>query len=256
MVKNLLLSLFALIMLSACDQKALFEKFVPQEETKFSKEYLALFRARNYEAIETKINPAVKDVALRSKLEQIAALFPQEEPKEVAVVGSHVVNTQSSQQTNLSLQYEFSNKWLLASVALQRSGDAFVVNGVNVQPLKDSLENTNRFTFEGKGVSNYVVFTWAILVPLFIISALILCIKTPISKRKWLWIVFVLLGFVQVTLNWTTGEVSVNPISFQLLGAGFWKAGPYAPLLITASVPLGAVLFLLKRMCGGWAKPT
>ena len=121
----------------------------------------------------------------------------------------------------------------MANVVLQKEGSDTVVTGVNVQPLRDSLENINRFTFEGKGGVHYAVFAVAVIVPLFVLSALVLCVRTPIPKRKWLWILFVLVGFAQLTLNWSDGNVNINPLSVQLFGASFWKAGPFAPWLLS-----------------------
>lgn len=246
MIRKSLLSLFLLISLSGCDQQAWLEDIAPTQETAFAKEHVTQYRSRNYAAIEAKINPTVKETVSRARLEEIASFFPQEEPKDITVVGWHVLNSPNMQRADLTLQYEFSNKWLLTNIFLQKSGDTFLVNGINVKPLSDSLENINSFTFQDKGISNYIVLISAIVIPLFIVGVLILCIKTPIPKRKWLWILFVLLGFVQITLNWTTGDINVTPLYFQILGAGFWKT-PYGPMLISISLPLGAIVFLLKR---------
>lgn len=86
----------------------------------------------------------------------------------------------------------------------------------------------------------------AILVPLFTLYALILCIRTKIEKKKWLWVIFVLAGIASFSVDWTTGQWRIVPLSFQLLGAGA-SAPPYGPWVISVSLPLGAIIFLLKR---------
>ncbi len=82
-----------------------------------------------------------------------------------------------------------------------------------------------------------------------ILASLILRIRTKIGKRKWLWIVFIPFGFGRLSFNWTTGRVLFNPLSvhFQLLGAAAVKHGLYAPWIISISVPLGAIVFLIRR---------
>ena len=247
MKSRIIIGLVAALMLGGCDHKAWFEKFIPKEDAEFSKNYLALFQARDFDAIEARMDPSLKSAELRPKLEQIAAFFPSEKPNDIQTVGAHTFASADTTQIDLTFQYTYPRKWLLASVVLQKKGGDTAVTGVNVQPLQDSLENINRFTFEGKGVTHFAIFASAIIVPLFIVAATILCIKTPIPKRKWLWMLFVLFGFAQATLNWSDGNLDINPLSFQILGAGFWKASPYGPLLVSVSVPVGAIVFLLRR---------
>ncbi len=48
-------------------------------------------------------------------------------------------------------------------------------------------------------------------------------------------------------VNWTTGAFGYQPISISLLGVSGGAAGPYAPLVISISFPLGAVMFWFRR---------
>lgn len=246
-LKYILISLLVIFGLAACGQQALVEKSIPQEDIDFTKQYLALFRTRDFEAIEGKIVPKLKDAELRLKLRQMADSFPNDEPIDVLIVGAQTVTSGDMRLTKLSIQYEFPSKWLLANLTFRKKGDTVLVYAINVQLLNDSLKNINRFTFEGKGASNYIIFILAVLVPIFVIISLILCLRTPIPKRKWLWIIFIILGFVQYTVNWSTGGLNIDPLSFQLFGASFWKGGPYAPLFISVSTPIGAIVFLIMR---------
>ena len=62
-----------------------------------------------------------------------------------------------------------------------------------------------------------------------------------------LWYLVIVVGLVQFQLNWTTGALGVVPLSLLLLGIGFARAGPYAPVLLSVALPVGAIAFLLKR---------
>ncbi len=148
---------------------------------------------------------------------------------------------------DLALQYEYPNNWLLVRIALYLKDGETQVKGLHVEPLEASLAATNRFTFEGKGAAHYVFFALGILIPIFTLWVLVLCFRTPIPKRKWLWLVFVALGFGQVTLNWSTGQIASGFAHVSLLGAGIWRGGPVAPWGISLSFPLGAVTFLRRR---------
>jgi hypothetical protein len=242
-----IVGLVALLALVGCDPKELFEKSVPKEEAEFSKKFLALLQARDFEAIEAKVAPNMKGAQLRPNVEKIAAFFPAEKPNDIQIVGAQTFANADTTQVSLTFQYVYPGKWVVANVVLEKKGGDTVVAGVTVRPLPDSLENINRFTFEGKGATHYVMFAFAIIVPLFIVAATISCIKTPIPKRKWLWVVFILFGLARATLNWTDGNLNFNLLSFLMLGASFSKTSPYGPWFLSVSIPIGAIVFMLRR---------
>ena len=149
-------------------------------------------------------------------------------------------------KTNITYEYQYPNKWLLFNVATQKKGKIFTIIGFRLTPISDSLENLNRFTLHGKSPMQYLVLMWGCLTVLFILCALVLCVRTRIEKRKWLWILFILFGMGEVLVNWTTGQWSFSPLSFELFGfSGF--SNVYGPWIIKVSFPLGALIFLLRR---------
>ena len=84
-------------------------------------------------------------------------------------------------------------------------------------------------------------------VPVLIVWSLIRWIKTPMRSFKWLWIIFILVGFCVLSLNWSTGEVAIQIVTIRVPVVTPGRAGPYAPWTLTVSVPLGAIVFLLWR---------
>jgi hypothetical protein len=59
--------------------------------------------------------------------------------------------------------------------------------------------------------------------------------------------VFIGVGACKLFFNWTTGVVSVAPLSLQLPPFGFVRGSEYAPMLLFVTFPLGALVFLLRR---------
>jgi hypothetical protein len=55
------------------------------------------------------------------------------------------------------------------------------------------------------------------------------------------------LGFVSVTLDWTYGGIHINPFYVTLFGTAFSSGGPYGPVILGFSFPVGAIVFLLRR---------
>jgi len=197
------------------------------------------------------LTQASKPLTSGNTLVKMAQVIPAQTPESIKVVGVHENvfhghNDSETTTTNITLEYQFQSKWLLINVATQKKGGVSTVVGFNVNPITDFLENINKFRLVGKNPLQYSVFVLAILIPLFTLYALILCIRTKIEKKKWLWVLFVMLGLAKFSVDWTTGQWGLTPLSFQLLGAGAF-APLYGSWVISISLPLGAVIFMLKR---------
>lgn len=143
-------------------------------------------------------------------------------------------------------EYEYNDIWIYYSFQIQEKNGNMTIYHLNISPYKISLRNVNQFTFQNKGLIHYFFIFMMILVPIFIIISIIFCFKTPL-KRKWLWIIFILFGIISFRLNWTNGEFELQLINIRLLGAGFSKSGIVAPWIISFAVPVGAILFWIKR---------
>lgn len=234
-----------LTVLSGCNQATLMKTMVPQEDEATTRRYVDDLRQNRLDQIEQDMDAGLKDSNLHGTLVSMAAMFPAQEPVSTKVVGFRTLFG-SAPGTEITLEYEFPQKWLLAEVVTQKSEGVTTIVGFHVTPIADSLENLNRFTLVGKGESQYVILSLAVLAPLFSLYAFILCIKTRMGKKKWLWLIFILLGIGKLMVNWTTGQVFFTPLAIQLPPAGA-NAQLYGPWLVYVSVPLGAILFLIMR---------
>ncbi len=236
-----------LMTFSGCgDPDSLIKKFTPPEDEAIATNYIALLRQNKFEPIEKDLDPSLRGALTQDTLVKMAQAIPVQDPISVKVIGAQQVRNPSFYRINLSFEYQFPSKWLLINVATQKKDGVSTIIGFNVYPLSDSLENLNKFTLPGKNLLEYATLAFAILIPLFILYTLVLCIRTKMEKRKWLWIIFILIGLGKFTVNWTTGQWNFTPLSFQLLGAGTF-APPYSAWLISISLPLGAILFLIRR---------
>jgi len=228
-------------------ESTLMDKFADKDEIEFSKQFFSLVKSRNFDAAIEKVDPKIINQSLKENLQKLADLFPNEEPKSIKAVNSTTVVKDGASNINLSLEYEFPSKWVVASLALHKQGSSTTVQGINVQPLNDSIENINRFTFAGKGIIHYATFAIGVFLFLFQLYVIALCINTPIPKRKWLWVIFVLVGILQINFNWATGQFYFNPISIKIPLVQFSRGFYLLPSGILLMVPLGAIVFLFRR---------
>lgn len=241
-----LLTLLAAL-LSGCDQNAVFDRLIPQEEARQAQVFVAKIAARDYAAIDEALVPALKTPDLVPRLEEMSRMLPPGPPTSVKTVGANTLMAGGVTTYEITLEYEYPDTRLLAAVAMERHDDKLQLKGINFVPRTQSLEEENRFTLDGKGPLHYLVLALAVAIPLFVLYALVLCARTRFPRRKWLWLLFVAVGLVQFHFNWSTGDWGVQPLSFLLLGSGFAKSGPYAPWIFTIALPVGAIVFLLRR---------
>jgi hypothetical protein len=238
------------IALSGCNQddflRNTMNRMAPDDDEVLAKECLSALLAKDFQTVTKQLDPQFLKPGIESNLAQVASMLAHGAPLSLELVGCNVFSTPEKRRSILTYQYQFTNAWVLAAVTIDTVGKNKKVFGVYVTPIPKSLGELNAFTLTGKGAKHYVLLAVAIIVPIFIIWNIVLCARSKIRK-KWLWIIFILIGITKLNLNWTTGQIGFQPIAFQIPGAGMAKMGLYAPWILTVSIPLGAILFLIMR---------
>ena len=237
----------ALIVITACSYDNMADLLIPKDESKFAQDYLTKLRAKDFQYIRSFLSPDTLAEVNDETLYEVAGYFRTGEPISEKIVGSDVYQSGDYWEGNFTFEYEFESGWNIASVAVVRVGDRHEVANFSVYQTDTSLAELNAFTLKGKSSFQYFFLITTIMVFLFILATVYACARTPISNRKWLWIIFILLGVGVARIDWTTGQYAVQLLGIQLFGASAIAAGPYAPWVISYSVPLGAILFWLKR---------
>ncbi len=186
--------------------------------------------------------------------------IPTGEPTSIKTVDSRVIYGRNSSTSSITLEYEFapqamptsgsteliSGSWLIAQVAIQTKGSVKTIVGLHVSPSSRSFEEINEFTLADKGISQYAGLCLAIGAAAFSLYVFVLCVRTKMGKKKWFWLILILIGVFRLTLNWTTGEWSFTPLAVQAPPV-ITVCSLYGPCLIQIVVPLGAIAFLLLR---------
>ena len=242
--KFLLLALSALLV--GCDQKALLQKFIPKEDDAFARRFIEVVRVGDYAAAQQMLDSTVRGEEAAKGLQALHEVIAHGEPVAVETIGCNVQSLQGTRKTNLSYQIHFLDAWAVGNVYLEQKGDTSFVFASRFQPTPDSLEVLNRFSIRGKPPMHYAVLAACIAIPVFILYTLVVCIRSRV-RRKWLWIIFILFGVFQLRLDWASGRFDLQPISFLLFGASAFRASPYAAWVLGCAVPLGAIIFLLRR---------
>lgn len=220
------------------------------EKEQIARDYIQRLIDGHTAALLAELSPELRTEAAQSQLEQIHRLMADKSPAVTNLVGYNWHKAVGGAATyNLTYQFGYGSKqWVLANAAWRETPDGRrEIIGLTATPLAASLQEINGFSFKKAGGTHYLLLAAALIVPVFIITTLVVCIRTKIARRKWLWVIFILLGVTSFSLNWTTGQTGISPLSIQLLGVSATASSVYSPWIISVSLPIGAIVFWLRR---------
>jgi hypothetical protein len=242
-IKNIII-LF-LVLISGCASNPFFQVELPKEDKIFAEEYISILLAKDINKAKSFFSNALLETNI-SWLDTIVYKINTEEIKNRKLVYQKILSTANPYRVILSYELEYSNYWSLTEITLDKNDGGYSIAGLYYFPLNNSFEELTTFKLNGKSLVHYLMLVISIFVPLFILYVLLICIKTEL-KKKWLWIIFILLGFIKISFNWSLGIFDYQIISFQLFGSGITKYHHYGSWILSTSIPIGAILFLFKR---------
>jgi hypothetical protein len=236
--------LLCLAFVAGCNQDSMIAKFTPHPEAEIARQAIDDWRTGHVDRLTVLLSPA-----LAGDTEQLiagGAQLSSAAPLSVKLVGLKRHVTNDVKRYDLMYEYAFGGRWMIAEVVIIEQGDRREIAGIHAQMHDRSLEQVNDFTLGQKSAEHYLVLFLCCLSPLVSLTAFVLCLRTPMRRRKIWWALFTLVGFVTWYFNWSTGELEFRPISLQLFGASAF-ASPYGPWTLGVSIPVGAIWFLLRR---------
>jgi hypothetical protein len=253
----IIFALLLLALISGCDQNARMERRNPEDVT-LVKSFFELLRTGHADQIEDLIDPSIRDSMPSSTLEEMVATIPKEAPSSVKAVFVDSRCHEGSCQEAIVLEYKYRTDRLIFNLALLREDGRVSIMGMHLTHIPDSFMEENRFTLLNKGPSQYLILTLGIGIAVFSLYVLVLCISARIGPRKWVWAAFIVVGFTKLAVNWTTGELRFDLPAIVLLWVDAIPVD-YGPWMISISIPLGAILFLViyrKTLYGRAADPS
>jgi hypothetical protein len=244
-MKKLLIALVALVALSACNV------LNGSAENQLGRRYLDEIRTGDPD-VSKHLDPEIAAQLTPDVFARVRAVFPAEQPRSVKMLGFRNVTSSNLSTYSSTFEYEFSKQWVYAEIVLRRHGNGEpLLAGFHVTPMQQSLEAANKFSLTGKPAVYDLFVALVAAMACFTIGTAIVCWRTPVPRRKWLWIIFILIAFCRISLNWTTGHIFFEPFTFVLFGAGFMQVN-LGPMMFQLGVPVGAIIFWIRR--GKWIR--
>lgn len=249
MKKLIYFSLILTIGLFSCNPQIDFGKIVPTHVDKFATGFITHIQNGNIDTCLTLVQPDMNNENGRQFLTNTYNNILTFNLDSCRIINARKTSMMGDNGfTNYGIDYEYTagDKFLYFTFGIREQDNNLMITAFDGRIMDNSLSKAHAFTLKDKGFLHYLFLFFAILIPIFILITLIFVIKTKL-KRKWLWIIGVLFGFIKFSINWTTGQVGFSLINISILGAGYSKSGNIAPWILSFSIPIVAIIFWYKR---------
>lgn len=236
--------------LFSCNQQIDFGKIVPSHVDKFATGFITQIQNGNIDTCLTLVQPEMNNENGRQFITNTYNNIQTFNLDSCRIINARKTSMMGDNGfTNYGIDYEYAvgDKFLYFTFGIREQNNNLLITAFDGRILDDSLSKAHEFSLKDKGFLHYLFLFFAILIPIFILISLIFVIKTKRLKRKWLWIIGVLFGFIKFSINWTTGQVGFSLINISILGSGYSKSGNIAPWILSFSLPIVAIIFWYKR---------
>jgi hypothetical protein len=241
---KILLSSFLLI-ISGCTFNPFFQDNLPKKDKLFAENYIDVLQSNDIDMARSFFSDELSN-SNTEWLDTIVGKINQEKVKNKKLVYQKIISKNNPYRATLSYELDNSNNWLLIELTIDKINDNYKITGLYYYPMSGTFEDLTTFKIISKPFTHYLMLIISTFVLILIVYALIVCVRAPI-KKKWLWIIFILIGISKISFVWSYGTFDFQLISFQLLGVGVMKYHPYGSWILSTSIPLGAIVFIFKR---------
>ena len=231
------------LLLSGCDFRQKLNSANP-ETKQLAENVFQQLRHHQYDSIKPQLDSSIDASTVQQNLEELSTHIPDEDPVSVrTITTSKFCTVNRGCMIHLVLEYQYHSQWMLADISTHEQDGVRLISGLHAKSEPASLQAQNQFTWSGKTPLHFIFLGICLFVILFDLWILIRCIRTKVPGRKWLWILFIVVGILRVSLNWTSGE-----LSYRLLWLSFPIAGSsqslFDAMYFYFSIPIGAIAFL------------
>ena len=225
------------LVLAACGSMDL-----PPEFDRPAREYIRLVRVGNVDSAIALLDSTQGVPDIRSILAEAQAFLDPFNVDSATAVGW---NVQRGVNSSASITYELrgEGRTALVAVGVIRHQADVRITGLSWETSAAPLAELNAFTLNGRSLVHYLFLVLAVGAAGFSIGVAVLALVKKVGLK---WVLLSLVGTGQVAINWTTGEQSHRMLTVQLFSASATRAGDLAPWFVSFSLPIGAIITLLR----------
>jgi len=234
-----------LFLLGSCSPSKVVENQLTPQERAVIRGAIDDIARGDTEALKRKMHPALAGKVLAAEPAMRRAMPAP--PLQVSIlnvfrsIGSH------SRKVSALYQVHGRNGWATVRVQAHSQDGQTAVTAIYVQRIAGDPQTMNKFRLAGTGAAQWAVLIAAIAAFITTVAALVRIWRSGLFKKRWLWTIGALFGVMVVKVNWTTGALSFQPFYVQLFSASAFKYPVFAPWVISASLPVVALIALLRK---------
>ncbi|MBV1688543.1 hypothetical protein KRR38_12870 [Novosphingobium sp. G106] len=236
------------IILAGCSQSQWNDKLSTKEDRALATNFIAGLMSGNVDGVRSQIDP--KLYAYTKQIEgKVKAIMPAAGEPELVSVGVSSMSEGGQRATTKAMNYELGSggKWVAVQIILQQASRSEQIVGWHAVPSAVRPTAAGDFSFAGRGAIHYIWLAAMAIVFATGLVAAFLAFRSKGIRYRWFWIIGSLLGFVQFTLNWSSGQWGVRPFAFMLFSISALKPSPFDAWLLSFCIPIVGIVFLTMR---------
>jgi hypothetical protein len=251
-LSRLLILTFCLPLLAACAKG-----ITPQQDADLRAVYEKM-RVNDLGGIEGQFNPKYKQPTLRQGLQFMQGMIPPDQPRVRMLKGLSEAGPDGSTDYGAQYEYDYASTAVLAQLEMrQDKAGKKTITAVQLRQAPAGIAHAFDFTLTGKKYYQYIFLFLMVLSPAFGVWGLAALYFARDLKWKFFWILAMLLGFMDLTMDWRTGDIVLNIADVHPFWIFARKFGPLSPWMLSTSLPVAAIAFLLgyRRLERPWDGP-
>ena len=251
---RVLLALALLLpLLAACGPRGL----TPQQDADLRAVYQKM-KANDLAAVEAQFNPQYRQPTLHQGLAFMQGMIPPQAPKVQLLKGAVQANPDGSTDYGGMYEYDYPSTAVLAEVQMrQDKAGRRTITTVQLRQAPAGIAHAFDFGLAGRKPYQYAFLFLMALSPAFGLWGLYGLWRAPDIKWKFFWALAMLIGFMDLTMDWRSGDVVLKIAAIHPLWIYASRFGPLSPWMLSTSLPVAAIAFLLgyRRLERPWDPP-
>ena len=234
-----------LFLLGSCSPSKVIENQLTPHERAAIRGAIDDIASGDTEDLKRKVAPEVADKIPDAEPEMRRAM--PSPPLEISLLNAAWSVSGSPRTANTLYLVHGGGAWATVRAATQTQNGQTAVTAIYVQRMAGDPRTLNEFRLAGTGASQWAVLIAAMAAFMATVAALLRIWRSGLFKKRWLWTIGVLLGVMAIRVNWTTGALSFQPFYVQLFSASAIKSPVFAPWVVSASLPIVALIALFRK---------
>ena len=251
-LSRLLILALCLPLLAACAQGV-----TAQQDADLRAVYEKM-RVNDLGGIEGQFNPQYRQPTLHQGLQFMQGMIPPDKPKVTVLKGMSQPGPDGSTDYGAQYEYDYASTAVLAYIEMrQDKAGKKSINAVQLRQEPAGISHAFDFTLTGKKYYQYIFLFMMALSVGFGLWGLYALWRARDIKWKFFWALAMLLGFMDLKMDWRTGDIVLNIAYVHPFWIFASKFGPLSPWMLSTSLPVAAIAFLLgyRRLERPWDGP-